>query len=99
MAKLNLTSVQPLSLMVSIYVMLGMMSHVAAHDRDAEILLISETTLESAWEPLAAWKTAQGKPTKIITLQEIEQTFPGRDIQEKIRLAVRHHITEKALAG
>ena len=58
----------------------------------ATVLLITSEDLAEAWQPFADWKTAGGKRTKIMTVQQIDQKFTADNIQEKIRLCVRDHI-------
>ena len=36
-------------------------------------LLITSDELEDAWKPFVEWKAKQGKPTKVITTEEILQ--------------------------
>jgi hypothetical protein len=71
--------------------------------RPATVLLITDDALTTAWKPFAEWKTRLGKSTKTVTVQEIEETYGGRDIQEKIRACclehVRHHATRWVVLG
>ncbi|MBG7606663.1 MAG: hypothetical protein IZT59_01320 [Verrucomicrobia bacterium] len=60
-------------------------------------LLITSDELEDAWKPFVEWKAKQGKPTKVITTEEIEKSYKGSDIQEKIRLCVREHIDKHGI--
>ena len=61
----------------------------------ADILLVTSDELASAWNDFAIWKTKTGRPTKIITLSEIEETFEGIDLQDKIRQACLAHIKDE----
>lgn len=56
------------------------------------VLLISSDTLAEAWKPFADWKTQNGKPTRIVTVSDIDKEYSGRDIQEKIRACCLDHI-------
>lgn len=67
----------------------------STNDKTYDILLITSAELKDAWKPFAEWKSKSGKTVKIITTQEIAQSQKGPDIQEKIRLCVRHHIDNK----
>ncbi len=67
-----------------------------ANERPATVLLITSDTLRDAWKPWAAWKTRQGKPTVIYTVEEIAKTYNGKDIQAKIRACVLAHIELRA---
>ena len=58
------------------------------------VILITSNDLKESWQPFAKWKTDHGKPTTIITTEEIDEKFEGPDIQEKIRLCVRENIDE-----
>lgn len=58
----------------------------------ATVLLITSDQLAKAWQPFAEWKTRLGKPTKIVTTQQIEKQYEGKDIQQKIKAAVLAHI-------
>lgn len=66
-----------------------------ADNKPHDILLITSAELQDAWKPFAEWKSKSGKIVKIITTQEIAASQKGPDIQEKIRLCVRHHIDNK----
>ncbi len=63
-----------------------------AKESQSTILLITSTELKPSWAPFAEWKTKQEKPTKVLDLADIDKAYPGRDIQEKIRLCVRDHV-------
>ncbi len=64
----------------------------AQADQPPVVLLITSAELAESWQAFADWKKSVGKPVKIVTTDEIESNFEGPDIQEKIRLCVRHHI-------
>ena len=61
----------------------------------ADVLLITSEELKESWNKFAQWKTKTGKPTKIITVDEIEQHFEGDDIQAKIRQCCLQHIKKQ----
>jgi hypothetical protein len=52
---------------------------------DCEYLIVTDTTLIAAFEPLADWKTQKGVPTTIVTKQWILDHYDGWDAAEKIR--------------
>ncbi|MGB0992028.1 MAG: C25 family cysteine peptidase [Akkermansiaceae bacterium] len=64
----------------------------AAESKTPTVLLITPSNLKKSWNDFAKWKTDHGKPTKIITTEEISKSFKGPDLQEKIRLCVRQYI-------
>lgn len=57
-----------------------------------KILLITAEELKPAWQPFAQWKTQNGKPTRIVTVDQIKQDFQANSIQESIRLCVQDSI-------
>lgn len=61
----------------------------------ADVLLITSAELAKSWQPYAEWKSEHGKPTKVLTVAEISETFQGVDVQEKIRKCVRQHIDKQ----
>ncbi|HVP39162.1 MAG TPA: C25 family cysteine peptidase, partial [Candidatus Saccharimonadales bacterium] len=57
---------------------------------EAAYLIVTPDSLVSAFQPLADWKTRQGISTRIVTLSQVQASYPqGVDLQEKIRLCVR----------
>ncbi|WP_291587580.1 C25 family cysteine peptidase [Bacteroides sp.] len=50
-----------------------------------EYLIITNENLKSAFQLLADWKTKKGVPTIIETVENIVISYPGSDLQEKIR--------------
>ncbi|HUU44423.1 MAG TPA: C25 family cysteine peptidase, partial [Acidobacteriota bacterium] len=50
-----------------------------------EYVIITSSALESAFTPLAAWKTQKGVPAKIVTTQQIYAEYTGADNAEQIR--------------
>ena len=60
----------------------------------ADLLVITSSDLTEAWHPFAIWKTQTGRPTKIISTDEISENFEGEDIQQKIRECCLQHIAE-----
>ena len=60
-------------------------------EQKPKILLITAESLKTSWKPYAEWKMASGKPTKILTVKQVFDSFEGKDIQEKIRKCVIYH--------
>lgn len=54
-------------------------------DERVEYLIITKSSLKSAFEPLAEWKRKKGVPSKITTLEEIESQYSGRTIPMRIK--------------
>ena len=65
---------------------------VIPESKDVPVLLITAESLSKSWLPFAKWKTINGKLTKIVTVEKIEEEYKAKNIQEKIRLCVRDHI-------
>lgn len=63
-----------------------------ATNRKAAVLLVTSDKLAESWQRFAYWKTKIGKPTKIVTISEIDKNYKGADLQEKIRQCVLAHI-------
>jgi len=59
------------------------------------VLLITNDALKEAWQPFADWKTQTGKPTKIVTVAQIDKAYKGKDIQEKIKNCVLDHANKR----
>jgi len=58
----------------------------------ADILLIASDELAQAWRPFAEWKTKTGRPTKIVSVSQIEAQYAGQDVQAKMRACCLDHI-------
>ncbi len=52
---------------------------------DIEYVIITGAALESAFAPLAEWKTRKGVPATIVTTEWIDATYSGSDEPERIR--------------
>jgi len=59
---------------------------------EPQVLLITDAALAEAWQDFADFKTRLGRPTTIMTVQEIAQAYEGADIQAKIRAAALDHV-------
>jgi predicted outer membrane repeat protein len=58
---------------------------------DAVYLLITSEALKQAFQPLVDRRTGQGKQGELVTTETIEATYPGTDLQERIRNCVIDH--------
>ncbi len=58
----------------------------------ADVLLITSEELKDAWNNFSNWKTRTGRPAKIVTVEEIKDSYSGRDVQAKIRSCCLDHI-------
>ena len=72
--------------------LLTLLTAVAQAERPASVLLLTDEALAESWQPFTDWKTRQGKGTKVLTVQHIDQKYEGSDIQQKIRACVLDHI-------
>ena len=61
--------------------------------RRANVLIVTSGELATAWQRFADWKTKTGRPTKIVTIDQIDEQFTGKDIQQKIRECCLHHVS------
>lgn len=52
---------------------------------DIEYVVITGAVLESAFAPLAEWKTRKGVPSTVVTTEWIDATYAGSDGPERIR--------------
>ncbi len=57
----------------------------AGRDNSAEYLIVTSSSYEPLFEPLAQWKWQKGVPATIVTTTDIYAGYPGVDNQEKIR--------------
>ncbi|RLJ03783.1 MAG: hypothetical protein DRP08_03015, partial [Candidatus Aenigmatarchaeota archaeon] len=48
-------------------------------------VIITNSSFAGAFQQLADWKTRKGVKSHVVTVEYINSTFPGRDLQEKIR--------------
>ena len=55
----------------------------------ADYVIITSEALKPYFEPLATWKKAKGVPSKIITIEEIDQKFEGKDQQLRIKKCLK----------
>ena len=79
---------RPRTVFPAILVVLATHLTLSAAERPATVLLVTSEELADAWTDFADWKTAQGKATKIVTVEQLSERFKGDDVQQKIRAAV-----------
>jgi len=65
----------------------------AIQAEEAKVLLISPPELEQAWSEYAEMRSSQGTPMKVVTTAAISKKYQKGDLQNKIRLCAREHIT------
>ncbi len=54
-------------------------------EEPAEMLIVSDDELASAWEEYARWRTLDGRHARVVRLSEIPASFAGRDDAETLR--------------
>ena len=54
-------------------------------ETDCEYLIIADSSLAASFQPLLEWKVRKGVPGAMVTLDEINESYTGADIQERIR--------------
>jgi len=60
----------------------------------AAVLLVTSAELAPAWAEFAAWKTRSGKPTKVVTTEQIAASYPGADLPARIKACVLEHVAD-----
>ena len=53
-------------------------------------VIITNSTFATAFQELADWKTRKGVRSHVVTVEYINSTYPGRDLQEKIRNYIKY---------
>jgi len=96
-------------ILCGIFVIAGLLTTSPSYSRktkstsESVILLITNNNLKSEWQTFANWKKRIGKPVKIITIEEIESNYKGKNIQEKIRQCclnfIKNHGTKWVILG
>lgn len=56
-----------------------------------EYLIITCDSLKESFQPLADWKRKKGVPSKIVTIEEVEQNYSGRTQQIKIKSCIKDY--------
>jgi hypothetical protein len=54
-------------------------------ETEIDYIIITDSSLASSFQPLIDWKTRKGVPAAIVTLDEIDASYTGADIQERVR--------------
>jgi len=91
---MKLMKIYMIALLWIVLLPIRLLAEVGNQPAPATVLLVTSDELKGDWLPFVAWKLKQGKLVKVITTQEIAETFKGVDIQEKIRVCVRKHIDD-----
>ncbi len=58
---------------------------------EVNYLIITNTLFLDALEPLTVWKTQKGLVSKIITVEDIDLDYIGRDTEEKIKNCIKEY--------
>ncbi|MEO0071821.1 MAG: C25 family cysteine peptidase [candidate division WOR-3 bacterium] len=66
-------------------------------ETECNYLIITVDSYLSAFEPLVRWRTKQGYRGEITTINTIALSYPGRDIQEKMRNAIKDYYQNRGL--
>ncbi|MBD5385846.1 T9SS type A sorting domain-containing protein [bacterium] len=83
-------SVAP-QLIIGIHESLDLIPDGFAPSDSADYMIITSKTLKSAYDSLAHWKFQKGLSVKVITIEEITNTYDGSTLQEKIKNCIRQH--------
>jgi hypothetical protein len=54
-------------------------------ETEVEYIIIADSSLAASFQPLVDWRMRKGVPAAIVTLDEIDASYPGADVQERIR--------------
>lgn len=75
----------------------------ALEGSEVKYVIITNVNLAAHFQPFADWKTQNGTPAKIVTVETISTNYPGMDVPEKIRNFIKaaHELwgTEYVLLG
>ncbi len=87
-----------ISLILVTFLIVSFMEKPMNRDRqEFAILLITNDDLKPEWETFTTWKKRIGKPSKTITVSQINEIYEGADIQEKIRACCLEHINNQGV--
>lgn len=68
-----------------------------------EYVIITSDALSSTFKPLAEWKTKKGVPSEIVTVEYIDENYPGETQQMRIKGYIKdmveQHFTQYVLLG
>lgn len=59
-----------------------------------DYVIITSEKLKGAFQPLAAWKKKKGVPSKIVTIEEIEQNYSEPTQQMRIKSCIKKLVSE-----
>jgi hypothetical protein len=59
-------------------------------------LIITDSSLAAAFEPLLEWKRRKGVSARLVTLDQVNSTFPGSDLPARIRNCIDHYHSDYA---
>jgi hypothetical protein len=54
-------------------------------ETEVEYIIITDASLAACFQPLVEWRMRKGVPAAIVTLDEIDASYSGADVQERIR--------------
>jgi len=63
-----------------------------------EYLILCKDAHSYEYEALKHWKTRKGIPARIVTVEDAEATYPGRDAQESYRNCIMDHYLNESTA-
>ena len=65
--------------------------HIPMGGGEINYLIITNNALRTSFEPLRVWKTRKGLASETITTETIAGSYPGSDLQEKIRNCIKYY--------
>ena len=91
-------------LVLSLFVLQLMIATISKADPDYDMLIITPELFEDELEPLEQFKDATGRPTEIVTLEDIYLSYGGADKAEQIKNCIAayeaaHNIKYVMLVG
>ncbi|MEO0075132.1 MAG: C25 family cysteine peptidase, partial [candidate division WOR-3 bacterium] len=66
-------------------------------DNECNYLIITTEPYVANFQPLAEWRSQMGWRTEIVTVNSLTATYPGRDVQEKIRNGIINYFQNRGL--
>ncbi len=60
-------------------------------ESEVAYLIITDSSLAQAFEPLLEWKTRKGVPARLVTLDEVNSTHSGSDLPARIRNCIANY--------
>lgn len=80
--------------LISLFLILSTSLGTAAEDPTPEILIVSPPSLKDAWQLYAKQRTNEFHTATVVSTDDIDSSFEGADLQEKIRGCIRQYIDE-----